>query len=257
MIHAMNRPAGRNDFPQVSLDEERPFDAIREFYLYQEPALLGAIRLGDRPEARRIINHLLVHIYSIGEERGELLKGLLLELVVMMSRAAVEAGAPQTEVLGMGFSHLSELAAIDDDEALAVWLRETLERIFTAIEVRHVCEPSALVARTLEYIDSRIDHELTREEVARHVGISPGHMSKLLKERTGRSFVELTRESRVRAACRMLARTEMPLAEISVACGFCDQSYFTHVFKEVRGVTPRQYRAAARDMHTLGTVSGP
>ncbi len=46
----------------------------RELYLLQEPALLAAIRRGDRGEARRIINHVLVHIYSSGEERSDLLK---------------------------------------------------------------------------------------------------------------------------------------------------------------------------------------
>jgi len=241
----MNRPGGRNDFPQVALDEDHPFDTIREFYLYQEPALLGAIRLGDRREARRIINHLLVHIYSAGEERSELLKGLLLELVVMMSRAAVEAGAPQSEVLGMGFSHLTELAGIEDEEDLAAWLRQVLERIITAIETRQKSEPSAWVMATLDFIRSHISRDLTREEVARRVGVSPGHLSKLLKERVGSSFVELLRAARVQAACEMLAGTEATLAEISTSCGFCDQSYFTHVFKELRGVTPRQYRADA------------
>lgn len=232
----------KNDFPAVPLDGDSPFDTIREFYLYQEPALLGAIRLGDRREARRIINHVLVHIYSAGEERSELLKGLLLELVVMMSRAAVEAGASQTEVLGMRFSHLTELAEIDDDEALAAWLRGTLERILTAIERRQCFDVPKLVARTLDYIRGHMENEIGRDEVARHVGISPGHLSEVLKERTGRSFVELLREARVRRACEMLGTSEASLAEIAAACGFCDQSYFTRVFKDVRGITPKQYR---------------
>ncbi len=77
-----------NDYPAVSLLDHRPYDRIREFYLYQEPALLAAMRRGDRGEAMRIVNHVLVHIYSAGEERSDLLKGLLLELVVMISRAA-------------------------------------------------------------------------------------------------------------------------------------------------------------------------
>ena len=104
----------KSQFPAMTMDDTWPFDRIREFYLYQEPALLAAIKRGDRREARRIINHLLVHIYSAGEERNELLKGLLLELVVMISRAAVEAGASQTELLGMRFSHLAELAEMRD-----------------------------------------------------------------------------------------------------------------------------------------------
>jgi AraC-like DNA-binding protein len=234
--------SSKNDFPAVPLDDESPFDTIREFYIYQEPALLGAIRLGDRREARRIINHMLVHIYSAGQERSELLKGLLLELVVMISRAAVEAGASQSEVLGMRFSHITELAEIEDDEALAAWLRGTLERILTAIERQQRFEVPLLVAATLKHIREHMEQDLGRDEVARHVGVSPGHLSNLLKERTGRSFVELLRETRIQRACELLVQTEKQLSEIAVACGFCDQSYFTHVFKDVRGMTPKQYR---------------
>ena len=91
-----------------------------------------------------------------------------------------------------------------------------------------------------------MDRELVRDEVARHVGVSPGHLSELLKERTGRSFVELLRETRIQAACEMLAQTEMPLSEIAAACGFCDQSYFTHVFRDGRGMTPKQYRGQSQ-----------
>jgi AraC-like DNA-binding protein len=249
----MSDPANRNHFPAVALDQERPFDRIREFYLYEEPGLLAAIKLGDRREARRIINHLLVHIYSAGEERNELLKGLLLELVVMISRAAVEAGASQTELLGMRFSHLAELAEIDDDEALAAWLRGTLERIFTAMERQQSFDVPVLVRATLRHMRQQMARDLTRKDLARHVGISPGHLTELLKERTGRSFVELLREVRVQAACELLVQTEKPLAEIAADCGFCDQSYLTHVFRALRRMTPKQYRDQARSPEVNGT----
>ena len=101
-----------NDFPAVPLLEHRTYNRIRELYLLEEPMLLAAIRRGDRGEARRLINHVLVHIYSAGEERSDLLKGLLLELVVMISRAAVEAGAAQSEVLGLNYRCLTELGVV-------------------------------------------------------------------------------------------------------------------------------------------------
>ena len=68
-----------SDFPSIPLLEHRPYDRVRELYLYLEPGLMAAIRRGDRGEARRLINQVLVHIYSAGEERSDLLKGLLLE----------------------------------------------------------------------------------------------------------------------------------------------------------------------------------
>jgi AraC-like DNA-binding protein len=231
-----------NDFPAIPLLEHKPYDRIRELYLYQEPALMLAIRRGDRGEARRLINYVLVQIYSAGEERSELLKGLLLELVVMISRAAVEAGASQTEVLGMNFTHITQLAQIDEDEQLAEWLRETLERVMEAIEHQEDFTPPLLIGKALRYMRENLDREISRDDVARHAGISPSHFSHLLKERTGRTFTELLRQVRVDLACQLLRDPERGLAEIAHICGFCDQSYFTRVFQDIKQMTPRQFR---------------
>jgi len=233
-----------NDFPAIPLLEHRPYDRIRELYLLHEPTLLSAIRRGDRGEARRLINHVLVHIYSAGEERSDLLKGLLLELVVMMSRAAVEAGAIQSEVLGLNFRCLTELAEINDDEELAAWLRKMLEHVISTIERQVDYTPPLLIGKALDFMRTNLHCDISRDETARHAGISPSHFSRLLKERTGRTFTELLRQCRVDVACELLCRTDHSLAEIADVCGFCDQSYFTRVFQDVKGVTPRQFRIA-------------
>ncbi len=235
-----------NDFPAVPLLEHRPYDRIRELYLLQEPMLMAAIRRGNRGEARRLINHVLVHIYSAGEERSDLLKGLLLELVVMISRAAVEAGAVQSEVLGMNFRFLTELANLNDDEDLAAWLRKTLEHVFSTIEKQEDFTPPLLLGKTLDFMRTNLHRDISRDEVARHAGISPSHFSRLLKERTGRSFTELLRQCRVDLACDLLRDPERSLSQIADTCGFCDQSYFTRVFQDVKGTTPKQFRATSR-----------
>ncbi|MEI8039087.1 MAG: AraC family transcriptional regulator [Verrucomicrobiota bacterium] len=239
----MNDSPAINDFPAIPLLEHRPYDRIRELYLYQEPALLAAIRRGDRGEARRLINYVLVHIYSAGEERSDLLKGLLLELVVMISRAAVEAGAVQSAVLGSNFRFLTELAEIQDDEELAAWLRKVLEHVISTIEHQEDFTPPLLIGKALDFMRTHLHCDISRDETARHAGISPSHFSRLLKERTGRSFTELLRQCRVDLACELLRDADRSLAEIANACGFCDQSYFTRVFQDVKGVTPKQFRA--------------
>ena len=231
-----------NDFPPVQVDPISPFDSIRELYLYEEPRLLASIRRGDRHDAIRIINLLLVHIYSAGAERSELLKGLLLELIVMMSRAAVEGGAPQSKVLGLGFRHLVELAEINDDEHLAVWLRDSVLRIFDAVERRYDYEMPAIVGRALKIIREESSSALTRAEVARRAGVSTAHLAELLQERTGRSFTALLREARVDRACDLLRTTQSSLADVAAECGFCDQSYFTNVFQQLKNETPKHYR---------------
>lgn len=237
------------------MDPERPYDDIRQLYLYREPELIGAMLRGDRRTARKIINHILVHIYSAGEVRRELLKGLLLELVVMMARATVEAGVHQTDVLGMHFRHLSELAGLEDEEELAQWLRTTFERIFSAMEQHEKTDSPPRVARALAFMRDHLGRDLTREEVAQHAGISTGHFSHLLRTSTGRSFTELLRSFRVEAACGLLRSTDRPLADIAAACGFCDQSYFTNVFREQKKMTPRQWKDSLQNgpVHRAGS----
>jgi AraC-like DNA-binding protein len=242
-------PPARNDYPAIELPADRPYDRIREFYLYLEPSLLAAIVRGDRTEAIRLINHVLLHIYAVGQERSDLLKGLLLELVVMMSRAAVEAGALQSEVLGLHFQSLTELAAINDDEELAQWLRAMIERVLSAMERTQPTSESALVSATIGYLRENAERQVTRDETARAVGVSPSHFSHLIRERTGLSFTALLRRVRIDVACDLLLNTDLPLADIAGRCGFYDQSHFTKAFTSARRLTPRQFRERSREPH--------
>lgn len=235
-----------NHFPSIPLLEHQPYDRVRELYLYLEPSLLGAIRQGNTSEARGIINQVLVQIYSAGEERDDLLKGLLLELVVMMSRAAIEAGASQSEVLGINFRSITRLASIDDDEQLSEWLTDSIEHIMATIGKQNDFTPPILITKALDYMRQHIGEDISRDEVARHAGISPSHFSRLLKKRTGRSFTELLRQCRVDMASELLTDPNLSLAEIANHCGFCDQSYFTNVFQDCKGLTPGQYRETVK-----------
>ncbi|MBW7893820.1 MAG: helix-turn-helix transcriptional regulator [Opitutaceae bacterium] len=242
-------PQIENNFPAVTVNPSRPYDSIRELYLYEEPALLASLHRGDRREAMRIINLVLVHIYSAGHERSEMLKILLLELVVMMSRGAVEAGAPQSEVIGFCYRHITELIAITDDEQLAHWLREALLRIFDEVERVRATRLPANVQKALDAIRAApagTGLETVRRAAARAAGVPPRQLTQLLKARTGRSFSDLVREARIEHACELLAKTEQPVAVIATDCGFCDQSYFTKVFQKMKKTTPRLYREAAQ-----------
>jgi AraC-like DNA-binding protein len=238
-----------NDYPAIDLPADRPYDRIREFYLYLEPSLLAAIARDDRREAVHLLNHVLLHVYAAGEERSDLLKGLLIEPVVMMSRAAIAAGAPPTEVLGLTARTLEELAAIDDDDMFATWLRSMLDRITGSIGRTDASSPSTTIAAAVTHIREHADKEVTRDETARAVGVSPGHFSRLLRERTGLTYTALLRQARVELACELLLNSDRSIADIAQACGFYDQSHLTKVFSRSRGVTPRVFRERSWEPH--------
>jgi AraC-like DNA-binding protein len=224
--------------------KDRLHDDIRSTYLHEEPALLAAIRRGERTEARRIINRVLVGIYAVGGADTNLLKSLALELVVMMTRAAVQAGGDPAVILGLNYQAITALARIADQEALATWLCAILEQLIDAIKVNTRHPNSVLLARAIEFMEERLAHNLRREEVARAAGLSPSHFSHLMRAKTGWSFTELLSRLRVDRACHLLAHTAHSLTRIAQDCGFNDQSYFNRVFRRRTGQTPGDYRTS-------------
>lgn len=221
--------------------KERLYDNIRGIYLREEPALLAAIQRGERTEARRIINRILTAIYARGAGRGNLLKTLALELVVMMARAAVQAGAEPEKILGINYRSLTELAGVHSQEDLSRWLCDMLEQLLDAMG--RAAHPSAAqLARAIDYMERRYGDELGRDEVARAAGLSPSHFSHLMRGRVGVSFSQLLLRIRLDNARRMLARDNRTVMEVATACGFGEQSYFTRVFKKHFSETPVEYR---------------
>lgn len=222
------------------------YESIREIYLTEEPALIAAIKQGDRRAARGILNRVLTGIYYLGRERPLLLKSFLLELVVMMSRSAVEAGADPSELLGANFSSLAALAAINDEEALSAWLVAMLERIMDAIKANQHYPIGVMLGQAMRYTHDHLHDDLSRDAVAAIACLSPSHFSRVIKQVYGQSFTELLTQMRVDKAKELLVRTEKSLIQICLECGFSDQSYFTKVFTRHAGNPPGEYRRVNR-----------
>ena len=63
-----------------------------------------------------------------------------------------------------------------------------------------------------------------------------------MKSELGCTFTEYVNRLRIERSCRLLRTTRLSVAEISLAVGFEDQSYFTRIFKKQLGQSPGKYR---------------
>ena len=86
----------------------------------------------------------------------------------------------------------------------------------------------------------------TLAALAREVGVHPVHLAHEFRRFYRESVGEYARRLRVERACAEMARSERPLSEIAADAGFYDQSHFTNVFKRHTGLTPAEFRSAAR-----------
>jgi len=223
-----------------------PARQLREIYWRLEPELFLAMRRGERREARRLLNLILVSSYNLGREELPRIKGYLLDLVTAMSRTMVDCGADPARMLGGEMDRLRVLDRIDDEEELGRWLSEVLEGLIDAVEEAPAALPHVRIQLILNYMREHCDEAIGRDHVAAKAGLSQAHFSRLLKAATGNTFKEEFLRMRMEKALRLLRRSPLGILAVANDCSFRDQSHFTKVFKRRLGTTPAQFRAQYR-----------
>jgi AraC-like DNA-binding protein/ligand-binding sensor protein len=96
------------------------------------------------------------------------------------------------------------------------------------------------------FISNHAGEPLKLETVAGAIHVSRRSLTRFLKQETGRSFVDLLQESRVRRACREMEDADKQCAAIAFAAGFGSIHQFNRVFKKWMGMPPLQWRQKHR-----------
>jgi AraC family transcriptional regulator len=135
---------------------------------------------------------------------------------------------------------------------------ESLANVLAVQLIRHVLAPRRPVPGTagalsrgrlravVEYIEEHLHASASLEQMAAVARLSPYHFARQFKAATGLPPHQYLIRRRVERAQQLLQPDrEISLAEVAARAGFSDQSQFSHHFKRVVGVTPRQFRKSA------------
>ena len=208
----------------------------------EERRLLDHIREGDREAARDQIARLLAHLRITTGSEIAAVKSRVLELAVLLSRAAIDGGADPESVFGLNYRALEEVQRISRVPELSAWLSRISERFLAfVIDVRQYRQRD-VIRRAQAYIRSHLGDRVGLEVVAQHVRLSPAYLSHLFHEQTGERFTEYLARCRVDQSKELLRSGDHPLKEIALEVGFSDQSHFSRVFKKRVGVSPSRFR---------------
>lgn len=94
-----------------------------------------------------------------------------------------------------------------------------------------------------EAIHARLaDSELSLKNLALQLGFSPSYLSVLIKKELGLPFQDYLIQERMKKAKLLLLTTDLKIYEIAEQVGFEDMNYFSQRFKQVVGLTPRQFK---------------
>ncbi|MDT7741415.1 MAG: AraC family transcriptional regulator, transcriptional activator of pobA, partial [Actinomycetota bacterium] len=101
-----------------------------------------------------------------------------------------------------------------------------------------------LVAAVFDALEARFREPITARDVAAAIGRSPGHVTTVVRRRTGRTVGRWVTERRLQEARRLLAVTDLTVAAVATRVGYHDPGYFIRRFRTAHGLTPAEWRRA-------------
>jgi two-component system response regulator YesN len=203
----------------------------------REKLLLQKVSAGDAAESVNSYNLLFDQLAGEYGLQPMKLKSKLLEVLFLINRMS-------WEYMGESYGNdlLEELLPMEDPDEIRRWGRSIVEKAAMSMSSGRELKTGGMAGQAKEYIRANYSKQITLEDVARDINISPQYLSKLFKEETGENFIDYLTGIRIKIAKSLLEEDKLSIKEIAHHVGYGDPNYFSRIFRKVVGVTPTEYR---------------
>lgn len=222
--------------------KEDEADIYRHSY-QEERRLLDMVREGNVEEAVRIARQIDPEIGNLGSSELEHWRNVLVISATLCARAAIEGGVMPYIAYRMSGFYINKGSGCRDIPQILQYRNHAVEELARRVqEVKAKRHTSSYTEQCKDYVRKHFKEKIYLDEIADKLGISSSYLSRLFRKETGVCFQDYVTQVRVELAANLLTYSEEPLPKIAEYVNFPSQSYFGKKFKELKHMTPRQYR---------------
>ena len=216
-----------------------PYDPEPEFYSY--------VKQGNTEKVKELCREPFQEKKGLGLLSDSPLQNLKYHFAItaaMLARYCIEGGMEVTEAYDLSDYYIHKTDLMKSKKEISDLHQQMCLDYTTHMKKLHRCHAcSRPVVLCLEYIYDHLHTRITVPALAAHAGISPGYLSHLFAKEMGLSVSAYIQGKKIETAQNMLCYSDHAISVISTTLAFPSQSYFTSVFREKTGKTPKQYRA--------------
>lgn len=220
-----------------------------------EQDLLAAVSGCRIVEAEALLNEVLSNLFYSYDTVAEIDERIV-ELVILMSRAAIYSGAEVEQVLHLNSRFIRQARSLHRQDEMTQWAQAVLRHFLNLVQTPPDSKHRNLIYEAISYIQANYMGPMTLQQVADSIGYSASYFSKVFKQETGETFRNYLNRLRIEKSKSLLLSSPAPISEICSTVAFEDQSYFCKVFKRYVGVTPDRYRKRQRRLDLLKEHGG-
>jgi two-component system response regulator YesN len=215
---------------------------VADSIISMQEEIIFRVKRGDIRGAKALLNEYLGCIFLDTGMNFDMIKIRIIELIVLMSRSAIDLGAGSSELLRLNQEYLARLNDTDDYESLCHAVVKILEHFIARIDTIMIDRKRMRVRLMLDYIGRHFSGRIAASSVAEAAGLSVSRALHLLREESGASFQEHVARHRVNYGKFLLLHSDDSIAQIALQSGFYDCSQFTRTFRAQERTTPGKFR---------------
>ncbi len=172
---------------------------------------------------------------------------LVMDIALAAAKFVADLGGNVDRIVPALDNMEATLSEIATEEHFRDRLQDILVGALTYRDSLASHQHGAMLQQVHNYINQHyMDADLSLNEVAGQVNLSPSHFSTVFSQETGQTFKEYLTEVRIRRAKELLRSTTLKSFEISYQIGYSDPHYFSYVFRKHTGMSPKEYRQQAQ-----------
>ena len=213
-------------------------------HTYQEEVkTMDYIREGNLEEVVGAVELLASTAGKLSENEIRNERNLGICSITLATRAAIEGGAVPAKAYKLSDLYINKIDQCKRMTEIFEYRKRSLyDFAKLVVEERAKRANSRYTEQCKEYIRKYYHQKIYISDIAKALGISESHLSRIFKKETGESIQKYSMHMRIERAENLLKYSEASLTEISEYLCFSSQSHFGKVFKVYKNMTPKQYR---------------
>ena len=239
--HSMSEAISKRYFQEI--DSMNEYEGVEEFFTLETKLLFEVYHL-EAPKAKKTI-HEIIDLLTVrfGKKVIKIIRSYFKTLSSIVARKLLDNQVPAKKAFAFNVACIDMIDNHMRDAEFLQFADDLVDFFVNFIADRK--QPMfrhQTVNKVIVYINDELEQNLTVESIAAHFKISTSHLSRIFREHVGITLVEYLNVRRVEESQYYLRHTNKSITSISAQFHFCNQSYFTRIFKKYTSVTPKHFR---------------
>jgi two-component system, response regulator YesN len=228
---------------EISELSEKDFLSAIELRYTIENELLNAVEKGLKEEALKFnCSFQFSATHRVPNNPLRAYKNLSFSFNTMLRIAANRGGVSPLYIHNLSdkFAILIErISSMSDIESLKI---KMISEYCELVKNYSTAGYSSIVKNAVDYINLNFDKSISLSLVSENIVANASHLSRQFRKETGVNITDFINRKRIEEAKFLLKQNKHSITDIALLVGFENHNYFSTVFKQITGLTPKEYK---------------